>query len=356
MKRTAKYVGLDVHQATIVAAVREESGRVIACTILPTAASDVATFIRTMRGPIHVAFEEGTQAQWLYDLLVPLVERVVVCNRRDEGNRHGHKSDWHDAEELAELLRRDALRPVFHQRTALGAELKERARTYVTLMVDGTRVMGRLKAVYRARAIATRGHAVYSPRQRALWLAKLPAGAVRSRAEALYAELEVVQRLRGTARAAFLTAAAQHPAWPVLRTIPFLGPVRVALVLALLQTPWRFRTKRQLWAYAGLAVTTRSSAEYEFQGRTPVRRRRAPQTRGLNRNHQPLVKAVFKGAATAATTRPGALQDFYHRLLASGMRDELARVTLSRKLAALTLRLWKTGEAYDPVKLTQPAC
>ena len=95
---------------------------------------------------------------------------------------------------------------------------------------------------------------------------------MRFRADALYAELEVVQRLRVTAKAALLTAARRHPARSVLRAIPFLGPVRVALLLAFLQTPWRFRTKRNLWAYAGLAVTTRSSAEYQLAGRMPVRR------------------------------------------------------------------------------------
>jgi hypothetical protein len=194
---------------------------------------------------------------------------------------------------------------------------------------------------------------VYSVQQRATWVAQLPAGAVRFRADALYTELEVLQAVRTKAKAALITAARRHSAWPVLRAIPFLGPVRVALLLAFLQTPWRFRTKRNLWAYAGLAVTTRTSAEYQFEGRTPVRRRRAPLTRGLNRNHHPLIKAIFKSAATAATARPGALHDFYHQLLARGMRDGMARVTLTRKLAALTLRLWKTGEAYDPAKLTR---
>ena len=130
----------------------------------------------------------------------------------------------------------------------------------------------------------------------------------------------------------------------MLQTIPFLGPVRVALLLATMQTPWRFRTKRHLWAYAGLAVVTRASAEYELPGARPVRRRRPPMTRGLNRNHNHVLKDVLKGAATAASVRPGSFQDFYHALRARGMREELARVTLTRKLAALTLRLWKTGE------------
>lgn len=352
MKRTPKYAGLDVHQATIVLVVREESGRIIARTIMPTDAAAVTECFRGLRGSVHVCFEEGTQAQWLYELLVPLVARVVVCNRR-ETRRQGNKNDWQDAAELADLLRRDALRPVYHSGTAQGADLKELGRTYVTLVEDSTRVMGRVKAVYRARAIRTRGRGVYAPEQRATWLAQLPAGAVRFRAEALYTELEVLQAIRTKAKAALLTAARRHPAWPVLRAIPYFGPVRVALLLAFLQTPWRFRTKRNLWAYAGLAVRTRTSAEYHLAGRTPVRRHRAPLTRGLNQNHHPLIKAIFKSAATAATARPGALRDFYQHLVARGLREGMARVTLTRKLAAVTLRLWKTGEVYDPAKLTR---
>ena len=59
MKRTTKYVALDVHQATTLASVREDSGRVIARTILPTEDGPIVEFFRGMRGAIHVAFEEG---------------------------------------------------------------------------------------------------------------------------------------------------------------------------------------------------------------------------------------------------------------------------------------------------------
>ncbi len=139
----------------------------------------------------------------------------------------------------------------------------------------------------------------------------------------------------------------------MLGAIPFYGPVRAALLLATMGTPWRFRTKRNLWAYAGLAVVTWSSADHTFLAGQPVRRRRAPLTRGLNRNHNRVLKDVFKGAATAAAARPGPLQDFYNELVARGLREEMARLTLARKIAALTLRLWKTGECYDATQLTR---
>jgi transposase len=353
MKRTTKYVGLDVHQATTVASVREESGRVIARTILPTEAPVLVEWVRGMRGAVHVAFEEGTQAQWLHDLLVPLVDRVIVCDRRGEP-RQGNKGDQVDADELSERIRRGGLRAVYHGSTHR-ATLKELTRSYANLVEDTTRVMLRLKALFRARGIRAPGKRVYHPAGRAEWLGQLVDRGARLRAEALYAELDVLRELRPRAKAAMLTEAHRDPAWPVLRAIPFLGPVRVALLLATMQTPWRFRTKRHLWAYAGLAVVTRSSADYTLVRGQPVRRRRAPLTRGLNRNHHRILKDVFKSAATAATARPGPLQNFYQGMLARGMREELARVTLTRKLAALTLRLWKRGARYDPSQLTRQA-
>lgn len=354
MKRSTKYVALDVHQATTVSSVREESGRVIARSIIPTEPGAIGEFFRGMRGSIHVAFEEGTQAQWLHDLLTPLVDRVVVCNRRGQSTQ-GNKADHLDADALSELLRQGALQPVYHA-SPHRATLKELARTYTNVVEDSTRVMQRLKALFRARAIKTPGPSVYQPGHRAQWLRELPDAGVRFRARTLYAELAVLQELRPKAKTAMLAEARRDPAWTVLRTIPFLGPVRVALLLATLQTPWRFRTKRNLWVYAGLAVVTRTSAEYEVDGDRRIRRRgRRPTTRGLNRNHNGMVKDVFKSAATAAATRAGALQDWYRSLLARGMREELARVTLARKLAALTLHLWKTGERYNPEKLTVQA-
>src|SRR5881396_2485758 len=335
MKRTTKYVAFDVHQATTVASVREEGGRVIARSVLPTDGGALTEFVRGMRGARHVTFEEGTQAQWLYDLLAPLVDRVVVCNRRGAPHQ-GNKGDQIDADQLSELLRRGALRAVYHG-SADRVTLKELTRTYRNLVEDATRVMLRLKALFRARAIPTRGTTVYQARARGQWLARLLEAGARFRAEALYAELDVLRQLRPKAKAVMITEARQDPAWRVLRTIPFLGPVRVALLLATMQTPWRFRTKRNLWAYAGLVVVTHSTADYELVAGRPQRRCRAPLTRGLNRNHNRVLKEVFKGAATAAKARPGPLQDWYDGLVARGMREELARVTLARKLAAITL-------------------
>jgi transposase len=353
MKCSAKYVGLDVHQSTTLATVRQSSGKIIARSVLPTEDAALLEFFAGMRGAVHVAFEEGTQAQWLHDLLSPRVARVIVCDRRG-APKQGNKGDQADSAMLADLLRSGQLRAVYHG-SADRQVLKELTRAYENLVEDSVRAMLRMKALFRARAIRTPGKEVYEAESRGSWLDRLPDRGCRFRAEALAAELDVLRELRRKAKSAMLAEARKDPAYELLRTIPFFGPVRVAQLLATMQTPWRFRTKRNLWAYAGLAVVTHSSGDYDIVGGRPVRRRRQPMTRGLNRNHNRVLKNVFKGAANAAVARPGPLKDFYDAMVGRGMREELARVTLARKLAAITLRLWKKGEQYDPAKLTVQA-
>ena len=126
MKRNTKYVGLDVHQAMTVATVRSEGGRVIARSVVETSDESIGEFFSAMAGSVHVVFEEGTQAQWLYDLLSPRVDRVIVCDRRGE-KRSGNKGDQVDADELSEQLRCGGLRAVYHGAHGR-ADLKELTR------------------------------------------------------------------------------------------------------------------------------------------------------------------------------------------------------------------------------------
>jgi hypothetical protein len=215
--------------------------------------------------------------------------------------------------------------------------------------------MNRLKAVYRSWAIPCAGRDVYYARHRAQWLEKIREAGVRRRAERLYLQLDMLQGLRQQARRELLAESRKHPATARLRQIPYLGPIRSALLVALIQTPHRFRTKRQLWAYSGLALETRISAEYSYAEGQLRRSKKLLSIRGLNKDHNHDLKGLFKAAATMASVRPGPFQDFYQALLAKGMKPALARLTLARKIAAITLTLWKKGEGFDPEKLKPQA-
>lgn len=345
-----QYLALDVHQATIVATARDEHGSIRMRATVPTRAKEILVLIQGLGPRVQVIFEEGAQAQWLHDLLEPHAERVVVLNPRGRSPQ-GNKSDRLDADRMSELLRNGSVKTTYHGSRSILA-LKELVRNYNNIVEDCTRVMLRIKALFRARAIATPGNSVYRVEHRQSWLEQLDPRGVRLRAESLYAELDVLLQLRPRAKAAMIAEARRHTAWKILRDIPFFGPIRIPQLLAIMVTPYRFRTKRALWPYAGLAVVTHSSADQEFVDGRLRRRRRAPMTRGLNRNHHPQLKAIFKGAANAAALKPGPLKDFYDACVARGVRPELAKVTLARKLASIVLRLWKKGERWDPTKLT----
>jgi hypothetical protein len=56
---------------------------------------------------------------------------------------------------------------------------------------------------------------------------------------------------------------------------------------------------------------------------------------------------LFKSAALSSALQPAPFQDFYLDLLAKGMKPEMARLTLARKIAAITLTLWKKGACFD---------
>src|SRR5436190_8246469 len=128
-----KYIGLDVHQATISVAVMDSQGKLIMESILETKASTILEFLAGLRGTLSLTFEEGTWAAWLYDLLKPHVAHLIVCNpRKNALLKHGNKSDKIDARKLADRLRLHDLKPVYRSKrqlwtySALGLETRDR--------------------------------------------------------------------------------------------------------------------------------------------------------------------------------------------------------------------------------------
>jgi transposase len=350
-----KYIGMDVHQASISIAVTDAAGKLLMECIIETKAATILDFIHGLSGSLWVTFEEGTSAAWLYDLLKPHVTKVVVCDpRKNALLKAGNKNDRVDARKLSDLLRAELLTPVYHGESGVRT-LRELGRSYVTVTQDLTRVMNRLKAIYRSWAIPCAGQEVYSPRHRAAWLEKLREAGVRRRAQQLYQQLDCLLGIRKETRRELVAESRKHPASALLQQIPRLGPIRVALLIALIQTPHRFRTKRQLWNYCGLGLRTRSSGEYRYTGGQLQHARKSPALRGLNVNHNHELKNIFKSAATQASASRDPLGEFYQNLLARGMEPPMARLTLARKIAAIALKIWKKGERFDPAKLKQQA-
>jgi transposase len=347
---TIKYVGLDVHKAVTVIAVLNERGQVESQTQIKTKADNFRDFFRGLSGTVHIVLEEGGWSAWLHQLLKPLVSSVTVCDpRHNKLIGAGNKSDRQDAESLARLLRMGELKSVYKgdpQQVAL----RELFRAYDNLVSNATRAQNRLKAIYRSRGIECSGRSLLRADQREFWLAQLPEQASRFRAQMLLLEIDNLQLLRKQAKAKLLEACRTHPASPRLMNLPGFGPVRVSALIAIVATPHRFRTKRQFWPYCGFSVVQHTSADYiESEGRI-IKKQKKAATRGLNRNHHPQLKAIFKGAALTAL-RDETFRAYYDRLVAEGTKPELALISVARKLAGVALTIWQRNEEYDPNKV-----
>ena len=184
---------------------------------------------------------------------------------------------------------------------------------------------------------------------------KIPHAGVRRRAELLDEQREGLQAMRRSLRPELLGESREPKAAKRLRQIACIGPIRAARLLALMQTPQRFRSKRPLWTYSGLGIETHDRAQYRYVHGQGQRAKKPQPIRGLNQNHNHERKEIFKGAAMRASCGVGPLHDFYVALLEKGMRPEMARLTLAGKIAAIALTLWKKEEGFDAEQLKMQA-
>jgi transposase len=342
-----RFIGLDVHGQSCTLVVMGPSGRRLGEHVVETSAKALIERMRSIAGDKYVCMEEGTQSEWLCEVLEPHAKQLVVMQPL---RRAGSKSDAIDAWALADLQRRDAVeRSVFKSPRTLTA-LRQAARGYIAVRRDMVRAKCRLNALYRSRGIQPSAD-IYDPDARETWLRKLPTSH-RPLAELLSEQVDGLSQSHQAAESWLLEEAARTPVTRRLATAPGIGPIRAALLVAIVVTPARFRTTRQFWSYSGLGIVSRSSSDWVRDSRGVWVRKPTAQTRGLNRNRQPELKAIFKGAATTIIQQmPNhPLHQDFQRMTGAGIKPNLAKLTLARRIAAATLAMWKHQEDYDPSK------
>lgn len=339
-----RYLGLDMHRDSCTAVVLSAGGKKTGQQVVPTEAAALVQYVKSLSGELHVCVEEGEWSEWVVEILSPWVDRVVSCTAP---GRRGPRSDAMDARELAERLRTRQTGPPVYKASREWSRLREAVRLEGKLLQDEVRAKQRLKSLYRRRGVACVNQEVYSPKLRRAWNAKLPSS-VRPSAEILGQELEQLLELQQTAEHQMLAAAKKFPMWKTLQTMPGIGRKRAAQLLAIVVTPHRFRTKRQFWSYCGLAVVTRSTSDWVRRKNGQMVRAPSIQTRGLNRACNRQLKGIFVSAAQTALgcRRPNPLLDAYERIVESGTKPNLARLTIARKIAAVVLAMWKTESEY----------
>ncbi len=345
-----RYIGLDVHSASCTAGVLSAKGRRLKSTVLETNGKALVEFLRMIPGTRHLIIEEGTHAAWLYEILSPHVHKMVVMG---VSKKKGQKNDKLDAFGLAEKLRTGSIERSVYKGAREFSTLSSVSKAYTNVMVDSVRVKNRLKSVFRSRGISTSGGEVFSLNTKDQWVKKLPSK-MRPLANTYFAELEVLLEIRKQALKDMLGEARKHRIYHVLKTIPGLGPNRVAEMLPIVVTPYRFQNKRKFWTYCGLGVVMNSSSDWVRAADGSWLRTNTEKTRGLNFDHNRTLKKILKGAATTVVGQQKPEEPIFQHylsLLDNGTKPNLAKLTIARQIASITLSLWRSGEEYDGRKL-----
>ena len=347
-----RYLGLDVHAASCTLAVVSQTGKRLKDLPVETNGQALVEAIRMIPGRKHLVFEEGLQSAWLYETLSPHVDEVVVAGITQS---RGPKSDKRDAYGLAEKLRVGDLEKHVFKAPRQFTRLRELSRIHMTLVGDVVRTQARIKSLYRFRGILASGMNVYGVRLREGWQKQLCSSA-QTRATRLYDHLDFLLEQKEQAEADLLREAKKHRIVRILETAPGFGPIRAARLVPIVVTPYRFRTRRQFWSYCGLGIVTRSSSDWVQTADGGWIKARVPQTRGLSRQYNHVLKSIFKGAATTVITQrnKAPIHARYQRLLDGGTKPTLAKLSLARMIAATVLRMWKDEEEYDPGRAGPP--
>src|SRR3990172_143798 len=81
-----RYIGLDAHASSCTLAVVGPSGKRLGSQVVETNARALVEVLRGIPRNRHVCVEEGTVSGWLWEVLEPHVEELVVGGGREGGS------------------------------------------------------------------------------------------------------------------------------------------------------------------------------------------------------------------------------------------------------------------------------
>lgn len=324
-----KYIGMDAHSSSCTLCVTDGYGREIDHVVLATNGKLLKGYLRSIEGPKKLTFEECELSRWLYGVLKPEVDELLICNPAENRDYKKAKTDKLDARRLANLLRGNYLKPVFHD----GSErelFRNLMSSYQDIIDEGIRLKNRYKSLFRKNGNRVRGEMLYNDEN---LLEGLPRSADRFIGEHLYGLLARLEESRQAYGKEIGQYSRKFKELKLLRTIPGIGNIQAAKIVSQVVNPHRFQTKYKYYSYCGLVRHTRKSADRNY-GTTKIWGNR-------------VLKCVYKMAGHAVLKGDSALRTYYDALRKKGTGHDHAYNAVCRKIAAISLSIWKHNQKYN---------
>lgn len=335
------YIGLDVHLETTAISVRNNRGVVIRREIVATNAASLRRALRGIRGRVRIICESGPLVPWVRDALETRFREVFACDRRRTRLTAGAKTDRIDADKLSDLLRKDNVHFV-HIPRGEHALLRRLTAHYIKMLRERSRIISRLRSLFHEVGVRVTTHRSAPER---VPLSRLSKPGMRFIADAYLRQLDVASALVVEARTRLIQHASVSRAFGLLQSIPYVGEVRAAEILAIVGHPERFRSLRTFWSYAGLGVVQAVSSEHRLENGRIVRDDKHRGVR-LARAGHPLLKKIMRDLALYASLGRGTFRAIYDAHIDRGKTPGIARIALARKIAAIILAVWRSNAPY----------
>jgi len=338
------YIGMDCHIASLEIAVVNEQGEVVKRDHVKTSERGMMECIRSVGHPRKVIIEEGCLAGWVKEICETYKEELIISDPKENRwiGRAGQKGDALDAEKLAHLARGNYVKEIYHP-VGEKRRLRELVLAYHDTVSLEIRLKNKIKAKYRQNGILCSGRTVYQERHREVWRERLSSESVsRLIVEGLWKQLDETRRVRVHLLMELRKQKKKYPEIGRFMEVEGIGLIHAVTIYALVETPYRFATKKRLFGYFGLGIHQRSSGERVYSTR-------------LTREYNRRLKATIKQAMESALRkREGAFQQQYLKLtLHEGMASHRAKLTVSRSMVAVLYAMWLSGKEYDPTRQAQ---
>ena len=339
-------IGLDLHQRESQLCRRSPEGRIAEARIPTTRASFAATF--GALAPARILLEASTESGWVAAHLEALGHTVLVADPNFAPmyatRSRRIKTDQRDAHALMEACGAGTYRPA-HRLSAARRHLRAELIVRDTLVRTRTRLTAVTKTLVRRDGLRVPSGASHTlaARVAALDLATQDP-TLGSELAGLLALLPPLNAQIAAADARLAALAAGDPVIRRLATIPGVGLLTAAGVVAVLDDVTRFPSAHAVEAYLGLVPCENSSADRRHRG--------AITKTGNARARWLLVEAGWR-LLRSKTADAAALRQWGQGIAARRGR-RIAAVALARRLAGVMYAMWRDGRDYDAAQLRRP--
>jgi transposase len=319
------YIAIDWSMANMAIARMTKKSNKITAIDVPSDIVDCQAYLKHLKGKKILVIEETTTSQWLYTELKDYVEKIVICDpHRNKLLNEGPKNDKIDATKLVQLLKSGLIKEVYHS-TDKFLYLRRLVSGYEDLVKAGVRLKNQRCSLLRAcgeKGKEKRDIEIGSRSEQFVL-------------DCLERQIAGYEEEKAGYEEEFKRLAREHSEIRHQKSLPGIGFIHGVKIVARVVTPYRFADKGHYLSYVGLIKLDKISGGRSYGKKNPRYCRQ--------------LKGVYKSGVQAAIGGNNPINDYYEYLLQEkGYSEYNARHKACRRLAVLSLGVFKSGKKYKP--------